>query len=135
MSARLGDDRFAVALGDAWVLNDPVVGQGANLGSRTAFVLADTILALPPDDETFCRAAHAAMWDAARPVVDWTNAFLQPPPPHARELLYTAARDQRVANTFIDDFNDPTAQWDVLSTPQHTAAWPHRVRGDTGRAA
>jgi|SRR4051812_24353967 hypothetical protein len=107
---------------------------GSESGSRTAFVLADVILTLPPYDETFCRAAQAAMWEAARPVVEWTNAFLQPPPPHAVELLHTAARDQQVANAFMDNFNDPTAMW--TSCPRRsTATWLQRVRGDAGRAA
>lgn len=125
--ARLADDRFAVAVGDAWVLNDPIVGQGANLGSRSAFLLADAILAGPPYDEAFCRAAHAAMWEAARPVVEWTNAFLQPPPPHATDLLAAAAREQQVADAFIDNFNDPATMWHVLSDPAHTADWLDRL--------
>jgi 2-polyprenyl-6-methoxyphenol hydroxylase-like FAD-dependent oxidoreductase len=110
-------------VGDAWVVNDPVTGQGANLGSHSAFVLADEIIAGPPYDEAFCRRAEARMWEFAQPVTEWTNAFLQPPPPHALAVLGAASRDQRVADAFVDNFNDPVAQWAALRTPEGAAAW------------
>lgn len=121
--AELDDGRCAIAIGDAWVLNDPIVGQGANLGSHSAFVLADAILGGPPYDSRFCRTAEARMWEFARPVTEWTNAFLQPPPAHAVGLLAAAAQNQRVADAFINNFNDPPAMWHTLSSPEHTDAW------------
>lgn len=130
--APLPQARYAVALGDAWVLNDPVAGQGANLGSHNAFVLADAILAGPPYDEAFCRRVEQRMWEFARPVTEWSNAFLAPPPPHALELLGAATADQRIADAFIDMFNDPPAMWDLLGDPGNTAAW---LAGLDGRVA
>jgi 2-polyprenyl-6-methoxyphenol hydroxylase-like FAD-dependent oxidoreductase len=116
-------DGYAMAVGDAWVVNDPVTGQGANLGSHSAFTLAEEILAGPPYDEAFCRRAEARMWEWAGPVTEWTNSFLLPPPPHALELLGAAGQDQRIADAFIDNFNDPVAMWEVLSSPEGTATW------------
>lgn len=117
------DGGYAVAVGDAWVVNDPNAGQGANLGSHSAFVLADAIIAGPPYDEAFCRRAEAAMWEYARPVTEWSNAFLVPPPPHAIDILVAASQDQRIADGFIDMFNNPPAMWQVLGTPEGAAEW------------
>jgi 2-polyprenyl-6-methoxyphenol hydroxylase-like FAD-dependent oxidoreductase len=129
--APVGAGRYAVALGDAWVLNDPIAGQGANLGSRCAFVLADAILTASGFDELFCRRVEALMWEAARPVTEWSNAFLEPPSTHGLELLAAAAADQRVADEFIDRFDDPPAMWAILSSPEGTAEFLERFRSNT----
>jgi hypothetical protein len=50
---RLESGTHAIAVGDAWVVNDPLTGQGANLGSHTAWLLADTIAADLSYDEVF----------------------------------------------------------------------------------
>lgn len=127
--AALPDNGYAIAVGDAWVVNDPVTGQGANLASHSAFVLAEAITADgPPYDEAFCRKAEQRMWEVARPVTEWTNAFLEPPPPHAVEILAAAGEDQRVADAFIENFNDPVAQWNALATPEGAEAWLRSVR-------
>ena len=34
---------YAIALGDAWITHDPIAAQGANLGSRCAFLLGELI--------------------------------------------------------------------------------------------
>lgn len=132
--AALAGGRYAVAVGDAWVLNDPIVGQGANLGSHNAFQLAEAIIAGPPFDEAFCRRVERSMWEFARPVTEWSNAFLQPPSPHALELLGAASTDARIADAFIDNFDDPPAMWDLLGSPENTAGWLARFAEVTGRA-
>jgi len=121
--ARLPGGRYALALGDAWVTNDPIVAQGANFGSRCAFVLADAIMAGPPFDEAFCRAVELEMWQVGRPATEWSNAFLGPPQPHLIDLLIAANTDQRVADAYLTNFNDPFKQWEILSTPESTSAW------------
>ncbi|WP_132975506.1 hypothetical protein [Pseudonocardia dioxanivorans] len=73
----------------------------------------------------------ASASEAARPVVEWTNVFMQPPPPHAQDLLGAAARHQQVADAFIDNFDDPAAMWHVLSDPAHTAEWLDRLGART----
>lgn len=50
---RLPNGRLAVAIGDAWITNDPITGQGANLGSHCAWVAAHAIAADGPFDEAF----------------------------------------------------------------------------------
>ncbi|MEU0845859.1 styrene monooxygenase/indole monooxygenase family protein [Streptomyces sp. NPDC005962] len=127
--ARLDDGRYALAIGDAWITNDPLTAQGANLGSHSAFELAELIATGGgPFDERFCRTASDRLWDHARHVVDWSNAFLAEPPPHLTELFQHAAQDKRVADAFVSDFNDPVAMWETLSGPEGTASFLARVR-------
>ncbi|MGQ0775342.1 MAG: styrene monooxygenase/indole monooxygenase family protein [Pseudonocardiales bacterium] len=126
--AALDEGRYAVAVGDAWVLNDPIAGQGANLGSNCAFALAEAIVNATRFDEGFCRAVVEWMWGIARPVTEWSNAFLQPPPPHAMHLLAAAAADQRVADKLIDNWNDPTAAWAAFASPAGAATFLRCLR-------
>jgi 2-polyprenyl-6-methoxyphenol hydroxylase-like FAD-dependent oxidoreductase len=119
---RLDEGTFALAIGDAWITNDPLTAQGANLASHTAFALADLLAGADgPYDEAFCREASARLWEHARHVVEWSNAFLGPPPPHVAGLFERAAADQRVADAFVSDFNDPVTMWRTLSTPDGAA--------------
>ena len=120
--ARVGDT-YAVAVGDAWITNDPITGQGANLGSRSAWTLADAVAAGGPFDEAFCRRVADDMWRDAAPVTMWTNAFLQPPPPHALALLGAAAQHQAVADGFVQMFADPPRMWATVSDPAATEAF------------
>ncbi|UQA63013.1 styrene monooxygenase/indole monooxygenase family protein [Polyangium aurulentum] len=119
--AALGRGRFAVALGDAHVTHDPVLGQGANAASRSALafgeMLADRIVDGRPLDESFCAAAEDRLWGLLRPATEWTNAFLQPPPPHMMMLLAAAARDSAVADAFAGNFDDPARQWQICRSP------------------
>jgi 2-polyprenyl-6-methoxyphenol hydroxylase-like FAD-dependent oxidoreductase len=119
--ADLGDGRFALAIGDAWILNDPIAAQGANLGSRTAFALANLLATTePPYDERFCRDTSARLWEQAAPVVNLSNAMLAPPPPQLLRVFGEAAADPRVATAFVNNFNDPDAMWRALATPEGT---------------
>ena len=115
--------RFVVAVGDAYVANDPVGGQGANLGSRSADVMADAILRDVAFDEWFCRGLARDLWTAAEPVVNFNNAFLAPPPPHIEGLLGAAMMQQSVADAFINLYADPAGMWRTIATPERTAAF------------
>ena len=122
--AALDDGTGVLAIGDAWITNDPLTAQGANLGSHTAFALADLLsTAQGPFDEKFCRTASARLWDHARHVVEWSNAFLAEPPPHVAELFLHAAGDKRVADAFVSNFNDPVTMWKTLSSPAGTESF------------
>jgi Styrene monooxygenase A putative substrate binding domain len=125
--APLPGGRFAVALGDARVSFDPVTGQGANAASRTAFVLGDLVAEHAREggrfDEAFCARADELIWENVKAAAEWTNAFLQPPPPHAIGLLIAAAQNKKIADAFATNFDDPDRQWQVLSSPEATAAF------------
>ncbi|GAA2862165.1 hypothetical protein GCM10020220_059190 [Nonomuraea rubra] len=62
--AELPSGRIALAVGDAWIVNDPITGQGANLGSRCAWIAAEAIAAGGPYDAAFARATADRMWEA-----------------------------------------------------------------------
>lgn len=120
--ARLTDQVGALAIGDAWITNDPLAAQGANLGSWTAFAAADAIAAhRGPYDEAFCRAASARFWPHASAVVGWSNAFLAELPPHGHDLLAAAAADPGVADAYANAFDDPELMWRTLSGPAAVA--------------
>jgi 2-polyprenyl-6-methoxyphenol hydroxylase-like FAD-dependent oxidoreductase len=115
---RLGDGRYALAVGDAWVLNDPIAGQGANLGSHSAWTLAEAIVAGPPYGEDFCRDVERRMWPFAEAVTNFSNALLGAPTPQLVELLGKAAGNPAVADALLDNFADPPAMWDAIGTPE-----------------
>jgi 2-polyprenyl-6-methoxyphenol hydroxylase-like FAD-dependent oxidoreductase len=130
--AELGDGLCAVAVGDAWITNDPITAQGANLGSYCAFALADAITRSDGRfDVEFCRQVERTMWSYAEAVVGWTNMFLGPPPESALAILGTAAQDERVASAFVNAFNDPATMWDALSSAEGTAAFIQAAQGAT----
>jgi 2-polyprenyl-6-methoxyphenol hydroxylase-like FAD-dependent oxidoreductase len=120
---RLANGRCAMTVGDAWVLNDPVAGQGANLGSCSAALLAEEILANEVYDERFCQQAEDKMWAAAEPVVNWSNALLGPPPDPMVEVLTRAGTDRRIADGFVENFNRPDEMWEMVGSPESTEAW------------
>jgi 2-polyprenyl-6-methoxyphenol hydroxylase-like FAD-dependent oxidoreductase len=131
----LASGRWLIGVGDAWVINDPVVGQGANLGSRAAWILAEAIVEEHVYDELFCRTAAQRMWEAAEPVTNFSNAFLTPPPPHVLELLAAASQDQRIADELANGFERPDLMWRRIATPQRAAAMlaPHGVPASPSR--
>lgn len=119
----LDDGKYAVAVGDSWVLNDPLLGQGANLGSHCAWVMAEQIRDAVRFDEAFCRATEDRMWEFAGPVTEWTNAMLQPPAPHAIGLILAAAQSKAVADALVEGFNRPPEQWARFASPEGAAAF------------
>jgi 2-polyprenyl-6-methoxyphenol hydroxylase-like FAD-dependent oxidoreductase len=119
----LSNGRFALAVGDAWIVNDPVSGQGANLGSRCAFALAEEILADERYDEEFCQRTEDRLWAIAEPVVLWSNAILGPPSDEVGEVLSRAGDDPRIANAFTENFNRPEQMWEMSRSAEGTKAW------------
>jgi len=122
--AEVADGVFALAVGDAWIVNDPLTAQGANLGSQQAFQIGDALSAHDGAfDGEFCRALSEELWRSAQPVVDWTNMFLGQPPPQVPTLLTGAAADQRVADAFVANLDRPPDMWHSISRPEHTDAF------------
>jgi len=118
--ARLGSDTWALALGDAHLINDPITGQGANTASKMAWMLGEAIRDGATFDEAFCKRMEQIAWDYAAPIVAWSNTMVQPPAPHQVELLVAAAQHQPVADTFANFFEYPHRAWEILSRPEHT---------------
>ncbi|MRG96267.1 styrene monooxygenase/indole monooxygenase family protein [Polyangium spumosum] len=142
----LGEGRFAVAVGDTFATHDPVLWQGANAASRGARALGEAIVqALAegrPLDHAFCAGVDERLWSLVGPSMQWTNAFLSPPPPHAMAIFCAASRDQGIADAFASNFDDPALQWRIFRGPEGASAFlegfrgarPSRARGATSQA-
>ena len=66
--ANLPDGRVALALGDAWIVNDPVTGQGADIGSHCAWHTAGALATSDRVDATFAQRLEDELWSFAGPV-------------------------------------------------------------------
>ena len=117
---RLESGKFVVALGDMYVVNDPIIGQGANTASYAAWELGEAIRDAQTFDETFCREAEERIWDFTQPVTEGTNARLRPPQPHMLDCCTPATQSQTVADMYAWGFNHPEHFWAAVSTPEQT---------------
>ena len=117
---RLNNGKYALALGDVQASNDPITGQGANKASYTAWMLGEAIRDSATFDEAFCQQIEQRIWAYTAPIVNWSNAMLQPPEPHMIELLVAAAQNQGVAEAFVNFFERPHQAWEVMSSQEQT---------------
>jgi hypothetical protein len=113
----LGNGKFALALGDVHIQNDPVLGQGANAASRSAWILGEALLHDQPLDEDFCRRTEQQLWEATRATTEWTNMTLQPPPQHVIDLFIAASQHKEIADEIIENFTVPERNLAILSDP------------------
>ncbi|HVV13879.1 styrene monooxygenase subunit StyA [Amycolatopsis sp.] len=117
--ARLPNGRYVIAVGDAHTVVDPVIGQGANCASYSAWELGQTILEDPNFDERFCQKVADRRRNRVHATSDWTNLMIRnPPPPHLLQLLVSMSQNQAVADEFTENFSWPDRQWDILATPE-----------------
>jgi 2-polyprenyl-6-methoxyphenol hydroxylase-like FAD-dependent oxidoreductase len=124
--AQLGSGKFVLALGDVHILNDPVLGQGANLASRCAFLLGEALLAAGAITEEFCQKVEQRLWEAGQAATMWTNATLQPPLPHAVQVLAAAAQSRTIADEISDNFNNPERNWEIFVSAEGAARFLQR---------
>ncbi|MGC5224744.1 styrene monooxygenase/indole monooxygenase family protein [Micromonospora sp. DT81.3] len=132
--AALPSGRTVLGIGDVVVLNDPITGQGSNNASRSAQTYLEAILdhGALPYDRAFQQGAFERYWARVKPVIDWTNALLQPPPPHALGVLGSAARYPEIAHRFANGFDDPADYGDYFLDPEGADRY---LAGITARAA
>jgi hypothetical protein len=121
--AILDTGRPALAVGDSWVVNDPIVGQGANMGSYCAKVMAERIAGAAGFDAAFCAASEREMWEYGRAVTEWSNAWLAPLEPHAIGIMIAAAQHQALADALVEGFAHPVAQWERFGSPAGAASF------------
>ena len=126
---RLSSGRYALAMGDAHCVVDPVNGQGANSASFSAWVIGHAILEDYAFDERFCRRVAREREPFVHGVSDWTNLILNPQP-HVVELLGAMAQSKPLCDAYTRNFNHPDRQWDALATPERTAAFIARYTAD-----
>ena len=120
---RLSNGKYVLAIGDVRIVNDPITGQGANTASHTAWMVGEAIRDSQIFDGAFCQRIEQEIWAYAGPIAAWSNAMLQPPPPHMIEFLVAATQHQSVADAFASMFEQPLRGWEILSSPDNTSAF------------
>ena len=116
------DGTAAIAVGDAHVVVDPVVGQGANSASFSAWTLGEAILGGGPYDEAFCRKVDERRLPFVLGVFDWTN-FMLAPQPYLFELVGAMSQNKRLCDDFTENFNHPDRQWEHVQSAEALAAY------------
>ncbi|MCU1682898.1 MAG: oxygenase [Amycolatopsis sp.] len=114
-----------LGMADVVVANDPITGQGSNNASKCAASYLDSILANgdKPFDAAWMRSTFDDYWAYAQHVTIWTNAMLQPPPPHVMQIIGAAGENPAVAKRFANGFSDPTDFQNWFLDPEKTAAY------------
>lgn len=117
---RLPSGKAVLGLADAVCLNDPITGQGSNNASKAAKIYLDAIVAHDdrPFDEAFMQATFDRYWNYAQFVVGWTNALLQPPPPHVLKIMDTAQSCPALAKRIANGFDDPLDLFPWFAVPE-----------------
>jgi hypothetical protein len=114
-----------LGVGDVVVLNDPITGQGSNNAAKCAAVYLESILSRPdgPFDTAWMQETFERYWAYAQFVAGWTNALLTPPPPHVLNLLGAANGEQRIADRFVNGFDDPRDYFEWFMDPAKADAY------------
>jgi 2-polyprenyl-6-methoxyphenol hydroxylase-like FAD-dependent oxidoreductase len=123
--ARLNTGKYAIAVGDAHCVVDPMMGQGANSASFSAWTIGEAIVDDHYYDERFCQRVARNRERFVTGVSDWTNLMLNPPP-HVMEFIGAMSQDKDLCDEFTRNFNNPPKQVDVLATPERTRAYLQR---------
>ena len=123
--AKLDGGTYAIALGDAHVQMDPVVGLGANAASLSAFVLGEAIAEGGPFDEAFCTRVDERRLPGVMAHFDFTN-FMLAPQPHLFHVIGAMSQSSELADEFTDNFTDPGRHLAYLASPEATTAYLSR---------
>jgi hypothetical protein len=117
--ARLPSGALVLGIADAVVLNDPITGQGSNNAAKAARIYLKRILdhGNKPFDAAWMQQTFDEYWNYAQFVTGWTNAFLQPPPPHVINILVAAQSKPKVGKAFVNGFDDPRTFFPWLADP------------------
>lgn len=117
--ATLPSGKQVLGMADVVVLNDPITGQGSNNAAKCATAYLNQILdhGHRQFDADWMQATFERYWDYAQWVTGWTNAMLQPPPPHVQNILGAAANMPEVAHRFVNGFNDPRTFFPWIADP------------------
>jgi hypothetical protein len=117
--ARLPSGAVVLGLADAVVLNDPITGQGSNNAAKAARLHLRRIMERDkqPFDAAWMQQTFDEYWNYAQFVTGWTNAMLQPPPPHVINILGAAQTKAKVGKAFVNGFDDPRTFFPWLADP------------------
>jgi len=128
---RLPGGGTVLGMADVVVANDPITGQGSNNAAHCAAIYQKAILdhGDKPYDEDFMEQTFEKYWDYAQYVTMFTNAFLQPPPPHVMELLVTGIEHKEIRDRFTEGFAYPPDFFDWFMDPDKAAAYLAEFKG------
>jgi hypothetical protein len=117
--AKLPSGTLALGMADAVVLNDPITGQGSNNAAKAARIYLRRILenGNKPFDAAWMQQTFDEYWNYAQFVTGWTNAMLQPPPPHVISLLGAMQSKPKIGKAFVNGFDDPRTLFPWLADP------------------
>jgi 2-polyprenyl-6-methoxyphenol hydroxylase-like FAD-dependent oxidoreductase len=130
--AHLPGGGIALGLADVVIANDPITGQGSNTAAKAADHYLQAILARgeQPFDKRWMTDTFETFWTAhGQAVTGWTNAMLQPLPPHVQQLLGAAAGNEQIARRFAYGFVDPNDLLNWFVDPEKAAAYLGEVSG------
>jgi 2-polyprenyl-6-methoxyphenol hydroxylase-like FAD-dependent oxidoreductase len=122
---RLPSGTYALAMGDTHTVVDPIIGQGANSASYSAWKVGEAIVSDLAYDERFCRSVARAREERVMGISDWTNIMLNPPP-HVLELLMGMAGNRELCDAFSANWDRPERNLEALATPERTQAFMAR---------
>ena len=138
----LPSGRIVTPLGDTAISYDPIAAQGANSGVKQARHLVESIVARGerPFDAVWMTETFDAFWhEHARPMCAFNNAFLGAMPKSAQELLIAQngsdgladndSPQQRIANAFFSNFNDPRELTDAFLDVRRARAFIEETTG------
>jgi 2-polyprenyl-6-methoxyphenol hydroxylase-like FAD-dependent oxidoreductase len=134
-SVDLGDGKLAIAVGDVHSVVDPVIGQGANIASYSAWVLGEEIVKANQFDALFCERVDRRREERVLAAQRWTNFMLAPPSPEFLELVGTMSANKELVDEFTENFNYPERQWARLATPARIKGWIAEASARSGGAA
>jgi 2-polyprenyl-6-methoxyphenol hydroxylase-like FAD-dependent oxidoreductase len=112
--AHLPSGRLAMGIGDTVILNDPIAGQGSNCAAKAANLYTQRIVehGSRPFDADWMQAVFDEHWEQdGRWITGFSNLFLEPITPAAKEVLLAGTRHAGIATEFFDDFNNPQNFW------------------------
>jgi flavin-dependent dehydrogenase len=121
----------ALGMADVVVANDPITGQGSNNAAHCAAIYQQAILdhGGGPYDEDFMQQTFDQYWDYAQHPTIFTNAMLQPPPPHAMELLVAGIEHKAIRDRFTEGFANPKDFFNWFMDPDKASAYLAEVTG------
>jgi hypothetical protein len=126
---KLPSGKLVLGMADAVVLNDPITGQGSNNAAKCASMYLDAILrrGAAPFDAGWMQATFDAYWAYAQYVTGWTNALLQPPPPHVLKLMGSAQAYPALASRIANGFDNPLDFFPWFAVPEEADRYLQRL--------
>jgi Styrene monooxygenase A putative substrate binding domain len=115
---RLPSGTAVLGIGDAVVLNDPLVGQGANNAAKGGTAVLHEIAkrGTEPLDVEWMHRAAAVYWERTRRSTEFTNLMLNAPE-HIGAIMSACARSQALADWLANGTNDPNTLFPWIATP------------------